>query len=121
VKSETKGQPQPPTKEPPLHHSHENGVVGVTGLGGKRLDVDGSVARGEIAEGGVVVGIPVMALVEVEGVTHWVILVLGHALGGTVAVELPNEGLPPGARHDLRPLAKLLERPQATRPPPVTG
>ena len=62
-----------------------------------------------------------MALVEVEGVTHWIILVLGHALGGAVAVEPPNEGLPPGAGQDLGPVAKLLERPQATRPPSVTG
>ena len=107
------------------HHSHQNGVIAVTGLGGKRLDVvRGSVARGEIAKRSivvVVVEIPVRPLVEVEGVTEGVILVCGYAFVGAVAVEPTDEGLPLGPRYDLRPLAKLLQRPEPTRPPPVTG
>lgn len=46
---------------------------------------------------------------------------VGHALTVTVTVvETPNEGLPLGTRHDLRPLTEFLEGSDATRPPTVT-
>ena len=71
---------------------------------------------------GVVLEIPVVPLVEVEGIAEGVVLVLGgHALAGAAAVEPPDEGLPPGPRHQLRPLPQLLQRPQPPRPPPVAA
>jgi hypothetical protein len=38
----------------------------------------------------------VLSLIEVQGVTHWIILVLGvgHSSGGSMVVELSNEGFP---------------------------
>lgn len=109
----------------PAHHglgSDQNCHVTTTGLRRNRLNIDGGVARGEVAEP-VVAAVPVLSgsLVEVQGVTEGVVLVIRHALWGAVAVEPPNEGLPPGTRHDLRPLADLLDRPEATRPPPIAG
>lgn len=102
-----------------LTHSHQNDDV-LTVL----LHVGNSIARGEIPKSvvSVVLRIPVLALVEVQGVTGGIVLVVGHALTVTVAVvEAPNEGLPPGTRHDLGPLTELLEGSDATRPPTVSG
>ncbi|QHO20365.1 uncharacterized protein DS421_11g337360 [Arachis hypogaea] len=87
--------------------------------------VGGCVARGEVAYVRVVVKITVLPLVEVEGVAEWVVLVVcGDALGCAVvvAIEGPaNEGLPSRTGEELRPLAELLECPEAAGPPVVGG
>jgi hypothetical protein len=38
----------------------------------------------------------VLSLIEVQGVTQWIVLVLGvcHSSGGSMVIELPNEGFP---------------------------
>jgi len=61
-----------------------------------------------------------MSIVEVQGVTQGVVLVFPGRVARTAApapIEPPYEGLPPGPRRELRPLAHLHEGSGAGRPP----
>jgi hypothetical protein len=89
--------------------------------GGRRSDE----ARGEVAVAGVVaLGGGAVALVEVERVAERVVVELAAAevvvvrpRGRAAAAEPPDEGLPPRAGHQLRPLAHLEHRVHRALPP----
>jgi len=91
-------------------------------LGGGRR---GDEARGEVAVAGVVaLGAGAVALVEVERVAERVVVELAAAAevvvgtrGWPAAAEPPDEGLPPRAGHQLRPLAHLEHRVHRALPP----
>jgi len=90
-------------------------------LGGGRW---GDEARGEVAVAGVVaLGAGAVALVEVERVAERVVVELAAAevvvrpRGRAAAAEPPDEGLPPRAGHQLRPLAHLEHRVHRALPP----
>lgn len=65
-----------------------------------------------------------MPLVEVQGVTQGVVLVLPRRVPGPATpapAEPPDESLPPRPRRELRPLPHLHKGPHAARPPTPTG
>lgn len=62
-----------------------------------RLNGGDGVARGEVTKP-VIREIPVLPLVEVQGVAEGVVLILGHAFMGAVVAEPADECLPSGAR-----------------------
>ncbi|KAK2409090.1 hypothetical protein QL285_044544 [Trifolium repens] len=75
-------------------HSHRNSDFTIR-FRCNRLNINGGISRREIAKP-IVMAILVLSLIEVQGVTQWIVLVLGvcHSSGGSMVIELPNEGFP---------------------------
>ncbi|CAL9748969.1 unnamed protein product [Musa acuminata subsp. burmannicoides] len=73
------------------------------------------VPGGESPSNAVAVGVAAQPFVEVEGITEGV--VSEPAVPGPAA-EPPDEGLPSGAGHDLRPLPHFHDHLHSSPPPP---
>lgn len=82
----------------------------------------GGVPGGETPPDGVAVRVAALPLVEVAGVAHGVVPEPAAALASAAvpgpAAEPADEGLPPGAGHELGPLPHLEDSLPSSAPPP---